>query len=411
MRYEPVIVLLVAVLAMLASSAVSAVEGTACYVGTWAYGRAGNGAFNTSEHLNLDLCSHIIYSFVGIRGDTGEVVSLDERLDYGAGTEETGGLRGFLNFTDLKKKNPNLRTSLAIGGWNEGSEKYSTVSNDPVKRRKFIESTVSLLQEYNFDGFDLDWEYPNQRGGSPVDVENFNTLIREFREEFDKHGYYLSAAVGASSNTADLSYHVPSLSKYLDRIFIMAYDLHGAWDPVTGIHAPLYRTSAYDNTANQALAGLYVDTFVRGWLNRGADPEKIGLGMPTYGKTFRLSDPNNHGVGAPIVPGTGGSAGPYTGESGTLGYNEYCEYKEKNGWTEVWDGEQIGIYAYTTTDWIGLDNQKSLCIKAKYAKDLKLGTAMIWAAETDDFRGVCGPTSHPLLSAIKDGLSSNPTLC
>ncbi|XP_049850793.1 probable chitinase 2 [Schistocerca gregaria] len=409
MRYQPVIVLLVAVLAMLASSAVSATKGTACYVGTWANYRDGNGKFNTSEHLNIDICDHIIYTFVGIRGDTGEVISLDDWLDYGTGSGGTG-LRGFLNFTDLKKKNPNLRTSLAIGGWRQCSLNYSIVSNDPVKRRKFIDTAVGFLKEYNFDGFDLDWEYPSQRDGNPVDLENFNTLIREFREEFDKHGYYLSAAVGASNQAADLSYHVPSLSKYLDRIFVMAYDLHGSWDGITGIHAPLYRTSAYDNTNNETLASLYVDNCIRGWLNRGADPEKIGLGMPTYGKSFKLADSSNHNLAAPALPGNGGSAGPYTKESGTLGYNEYCEYKQTTGWTEVWDGEQIGIYAYTTTDWVGLDNQKSLCIKTKYAKDLKLGTTMIWAAETDDFRGVCG-TAHPLLSAIKDGLSSNPTLC
>ncbi|XP_049852511.1 probable chitinase 2 [Schistocerca gregaria] len=408
MRYE-LVVMLIAVLAVLASSAVSATDGLACYFGSWANYRHGNGFFNASEHLDTDLCDHIIYTFVGIDPETGKVRILDEYLNIGNQDEYTG-LRGFLNFTDLKKKNPNLRTSLAIGGWNQCSLNYSIVSNDPTKRRNLIESAVSLLQEYNFDGFDLDWEYPSQRDGNPVDLENFNTLIREFREEFDKHGYYLSAAVGASNQAADLSYHVPSLSKYLDRIFVMAYDLHGSWDGVTGIHAPLYGTNAYDNMANETLASLYVDNCIRGWLNRGADPEKIGLGMPTYGKSFDLSDPNNHEIAAP-AQSYGGISGAYTGEVGMMGYNEYCESKETKDWTEVWDGEQIGIYAYTGRNWIGLDNEKSLCIKAKYAKDLKLGTTMIWSVETDDFRGICGPTKNPLISAIKDGLSANPTLC
>ncbi|XP_049847871.1 probable chitinase 2 [Schistocerca gregaria] len=306
----------------------------------------------------------------------GQITDMEMTILIGS-QDDYSGLRGFLNFTDLKKKNPNLRTSVAIGGWNECSLNYSIVSNDPVKRRNLIESAVSLLQEYNFDRFDLDWEYPNKRDGHPIDVENFNTLIREFREEFDKHGYYLCAAVGASNQAADISYHVPSLSKYLDRIFVMAYDLHGSWDGVTGIHAPLYRTNAYDNTNNETLASLYVDNCIHGWLNRGADPEKIGLGMPTYGKSFKLADSSNHNLAAPTLPGNDGSA------NHTLNRLEYR---------------------------IGLDNRKSLCIKAKYAKDLKLGTTMIWSVETHDFRGICGP-KNPFLSAIKDGLSSNPALC
>ena len=70
------------------------------------------------------------------------------------------GLQGFKKATDLKYAYPKLKVTLAIGGWNEGSKKYSEMAADPNKRKIFTASVVSFLQEHNFDGLDLDWEYP-----------------------------------------------------------------------------------------------------------------------------------------------------------------------------------------------------------------------------------------------------------
>jgi chitinase len=57
----------------------------------------------------------------------------------------------------LRKQNPDLKTLIAIGGWNEGSEKYSAMARDPARRRVFVQSVVDFLKKYDFNGLDFDW--------------------------------------------------------------------------------------------------------------------------------------------------------------------------------------------------------------------------------------------------------------
>lgn len=56
------------------------------------------------------------------------------------------------------------------------------------------------------------------------------------------------------------------------------------------------------------------------WKSQGAPAEKLIVGFPTYGNTFTLRSPSNHGVGA-AVSGAG-TPGKYTQEPGELAYFE-----------------------------------------------------------------------------------------
>ena len=46
---------------------------------------------------------------------------------------------------------------LNLGGWNAGSGAYSTMATDPMKRKIFVDSLEDFLDQYDFDGVDLDW--------------------------------------------------------------------------------------------------------------------------------------------------------------------------------------------------------------------------------------------------------------
>ena len=128
-----------------------------CYWGTWANYRPVEGKF-TPESVDGSLCTHLIYSFAGLDTAKWTIKSLDTWMDL----ETDYGLAGFRKATDLRNTWKHLKVMIAIGGWNEGSKKYSAMAKDPEKRKAFVESVVAFLVQYNFDGLDLDWEYPGK---------------------------------------------------------------------------------------------------------------------------------------------------------------------------------------------------------------------------------------------------------
>lgn len=277
-----------------------------CYFGSWATYRTGAGKFDV-EDIDANACTHAIFSFIGLNSDA-TVAILDPWNEI--------SLNGLSRFVALKQKNPSLKVMVAMGGWNQGSTVYSSVAANPTLRTKLVSNIILFLQQYGFDGFDLDWEYPAARGGAAADKDNYVKLLKELRERFDPLGYLLTAAVGVSNAHISTSYDIPNMSRYLHFILLMAYDLHGVSDGVTGQNAPLFPSTL----ESPAFADFNIQAVVANWISKGASATNLVLGIPLYGRTFTLSSLSNTKLGAPISgPGT---AGDYTQEEGSLSYLE-----------------------------------------------------------------------------------------
>lgn len=57
----------------------------------------------------------------------------------------------------LRNKNKHLTTLISIGGWSEGSTKYSHMVSNANSRKEFVHSVLDFLHKYDFDGLDIDW--------------------------------------------------------------------------------------------------------------------------------------------------------------------------------------------------------------------------------------------------------------
>jgi chitinase len=64
------------------------------------------------------------------------------------------------------------------------------------------------MNEYGFDGFDIDWEFPEA-----ADRENFLSLVQELRTAFNAEGksWELTVAVSVVESLLQEAYNVPQL--------------------------------------------------------------------------------------------------------------------------------------------------------------------------------------------------------
>jgi chitinase len=137
-----------------------------------------------------------------------------------------------------------------------------------------------------------------------------------------------------------------------------------------------------------------VDATVNNYLAKGAPAEKLVMGVPFYGRSWKGVPATNNGLGQ-----TATGAGPGTWEPGMIDYHDVVARYLSGGFTTHRDEVSKVPYLYNSTTgvFVTYDDPQSIAAKADYIRSKGLGGAMIWelSADTND---------STLLNSLNQGL-------
>lgn len=299
------------------------------------------------DNYDLSGLTHIIYSFCFLDGN--RMIIPENRISV------------VKKLVSLKNEHPGLKIILALGGWG-GCETCSDVFSVASGRNEFTASVKELMEIYNVDGIDLDWEYPAIPGYpghtyKPEDKRNFTLLIKELRNILGNN-YEIGFAAGGFARFFNEAVEWDQVMPLVDYVNIMTYDLV-AGGPATGHHTPLF--SLPEQTLSVDYAVNFLDSL-------GVDCSKLIIGAAFYGRVWENVPDIQNGL---FQPGNFKKA---------ITYNDLQGWISENGLTEMWDEKASAPFAWSAEKglFVTFDNPRSVGLKTKYAKKNRLGGVMFW---------------------------------
>ena len=275
--------------------------------------------------------------------------------------------------TGLRKANPSLQILISVGGGGNGSAGFSDMAITPEGRQKFVDSAIAMVEKYQLDGVDVDWEYPGYTHATnttvrPEDKQTYTLLLKELRQRFDKEEKRLgrplvtSSATGATQVWLDHT-DMRAASKWLSSVNMMCYDWYNAVEKSTGHDSPLY-TSAADPKQ------ISIDTSVKMNLAAGVPKKKLVVGVPFYGRKWTGVEATNNGLWQPInAPG-----------GADIVYGDVAPLVNAQGYVRYWDATAKAPYLYNaeTKTFITYNDAEAEAARTAYVRKMGLGGLMFW---------------------------------
>jgi len=310
--------------------------------------------------VNPQKLTHINYAFVNVRNNR---AWLTHTIN-------------FRNLLLLKKKNPDLKILISVGGWT-WSKNFSDAALTDTSRKAFAVSAVDIIRKYKLDGVDIDWEYPGLQGDSNVvrkeDEHNYTLMFKDLRRELDVleketgNKKLLTAATGGFKRFLQHT-EMGKVASYLNYINLMTYDYLQDSLGVAVHHTNLFASDKY-KTLNSA------DMAVSDYLAQGVPASKLVMGIAFYGRSVIVKDSTHNGIGMKTsgrIPGGG-----YTRlKDSLLNRNGFIYYRDSSAKAPY-------LFNVSTKQFISFDDEWSVKNKCQYMVDHQMAGVMFWEYADD----------------------------
>jgi chitinase len=328
--------------------------------------------YRQPEKIDFGLYTHLCHAFVVADGD-GKI-----RPNRSCPSREL--------VADAHKNG--VKVLLSLGGWGWDQQFAAIVSKTEAEDR-YVTAVMTIVDEYDYDGIDLDWEYPDTKD----EVAGFDRLCKRFRQQLDELGRrkrrHLSQTMAASANPGTLKWLDPKvLLGTMDWVNVMTYDYAGEWTAYAGHHSPLFASPKQPGPPRSTELSMKYLT------GRGMPADRLAVGLPLYGKGFAVAEPYADTKKAKT-----------TGQvpRGT-NYTQIAKLIEDQGWTRRWDDRTKSPWAVAPDGSvvIGYDDAESISLKSKWATEQGFRGVFFWQIGGD----LMADGTNPLQRAARKALDA-----
>ncbi|KAM5345659.1 hypothetical protein ACJ41O_011520 [Fusarium nematophilum] len=320
------------------------------------------------EQIPTGVYTHLNFAYASIDPDTFEVVP-----------EWSGEAVRYKRLMSLRDLDPSLKVFISFGGWtfNSPGPSASTFSNlvkYPSAQRKFIESLVSFVSTFGFDGVDIDWRHPGarDRGGREADYVNYPKFLAKLRKALGSMPGQRGLTITLPASSLYLQhYDVKELSQHIDFFNVLTHDFHGGWNKPKKLHGPHLNSHANLTEIKGAMDLLW---------RTGIDPDKVVLGLSFYARGFTAFDPDCTKPGCLFASGSDATRCSF--DVGMVWNSEIDGIINEHGVQPTLDEEAaVNILSYGKNQWLTYENEETLKMKADFARGQCLGEQHIRCSE------------------------------